>query len=172
MVIEVGSSNSGIPSTPEQSDLNEMYNTQMGKSYTSDNEEEDKWDNMTKACWVGYEQRGMKEKDGRMVPNCVPVNKSEGIDKREFSTSTRERMAEAGTAMPDGSFPIANRTDLQNAIQSVGRAKDYNAAKQHIIRRARALNAMDMLPEDWRNKATKGMTKWSGSIFDLNPFVK
>jgi hypothetical protein len=96
----------------------------------------------------------------------------EDMDKREFSGTTRERMAEAGTAMPDGSFPIANRADLMNAIRSVGRAKNYDAAKQHIIRRARALNAMDMLPEDWKNKATKGMTNWAGSIFDLNPFVK
>lgn len=96
----------------------------------------------------------------------------EETNKREFSSATRERMAEAGTAMPDGSFPIANRADLQNAIQAVGRARDYTAARAHIIRRARALNAMEMLPEDWRNKATKGMTEWSGSIFDLNPFVK
>jgi hypothetical protein len=51
------------------------------KSYHSDNEDEDKWDNLTKACWVGYEQRGMKEKDGRMVPNCVPVGKSKDMDK-------------------------------------------------------------------------------------------
>lgn len=56
-------------------------NVGMDKSYHSDNEDEDKWDNMTKACWVGYEQRGMKEKDGRMVPNCVPINKSNEIDK-------------------------------------------------------------------------------------------
>ena len=96
----------------------------------------------------------------------------EDMDKREFSGAARERMAEAGTAMPDGSFPIASRSDLMNAIRSVGRAKNYDAAKQHIIRRARALNAMDILPEDWRNKATKGMGEWSGSIFDLNPFVK
>ena len=99
-----------------------------------------------------------------------------GIDmdteKRDYSTAARERMAGAGTAMPDGSFPIGNRADLMNAIRSVGRAKDYGAARAHIIRRARALNAMDMLPEDWRNKATKGMGDWSGSIFDLNPFVK
>jgi hypothetical protein len=367
----------------------------MNKSYYSDNEEMDKWDNMTKACWVGYEQQGMKEKDGRMVPNCVPVGKtynmddeiekaksvsvgdhvtfavpkppdktesahgvveriersgtvklpgtnesveassdnpvavirvyatneggtrtrtdrrvvkpfsslrisSEPIDnekmydrdeemekvssarlqeladtynkgkegdnritvgalrqvynrgigayrtnpssvrgsvssaeqwamgrvnafmaglrgkfprkpfdldlfpkghsrstkksifegfgqeingpatltevfkmeKREFSEESRERMADAGTAMPDGSFPIGNRADLMNAIRAVGRAKDYNKAKMHIIDRARALNATDMLPEDWRNNATKGMGQWSGSIFDLNPFVK
>ena len=45
------------------------------EDYESDNEEEDKWDNLTKACWSGYTQRGMKEKNGRMVPNCVPVEK-------------------------------------------------------------------------------------------------
>ena len=46
-----------------------------GEDYESDDEEEDKWDNLTKACWTGYTQRGMKEKNGRMVPNCVPVEK-------------------------------------------------------------------------------------------------
>jgi hypothetical protein len=90
--------------------------------------------------------------------------------KRDYSTSSRERMAESGSAMSDGSFPIANATDLRNAIQSVGRAKDYDAAKQHIIRRARALGLVDMLPEDWKKGVRK--TNWGGSIFDLNPFVK
>jgi hypothetical protein len=75
MVMEIGSNGTGISSAPEQSDMQNMYDVQIGKSYNSDNEEEDKWDNMTKACWVGYEQRGMKEKGGRMVPNCVPVSK-------------------------------------------------------------------------------------------------
>jgi hypothetical protein len=211
------------------------------KSYYSDDEEMDKWDNMTKACWVGYEQQGMKEKDGRMVPNCVPVGKTynmddeiekakpnyedmieprrggstpsnprlyevvvreakdkfdvypsavangwvvqeykrrggtykgEDMDKRDYSMDARRDMAASGMAMSDGSFPIANGGDLQNAIQSVGRASNYAAAKEHIVRRARALGMIDMLPEDWRNNATKGMGNWSGSIFDLNPFVK
>jgi len=93
-------------------------------------------------------------------------------EKRERSMETRERMAEAGTAMSDGSFPIANRADLMNAIRSVGRAKDYNKAKAHIIGRARALSAMDMLPDDWKGTARKGMTGWDGSVFDLNPFKK
>jgi hypothetical protein len=43
--------------------------------YKSDNEDEDKWDNQMQKCWTGYTQRGMKEKGGRMVPNCVPVEK-------------------------------------------------------------------------------------------------
>ena len=47
----------------------------ISKTYESDNEDEDKWNNIQKACWEGYTQRGMKEKGGRMVPNCVPVKK-------------------------------------------------------------------------------------------------
>lgn len=72
------------------------------------------------------------------------------LQKRDYSTAARRRMAESGQAMPDGSFPIANRTDLRNAIQSVGRASNYEAARRHIISRARALGAEDMLPEDWK----------------------
>jgi hypothetical protein len=48
----------------------------MSKSYDSDDEDDDKWDNMQKACWTGYRQVGMKTKNGRRVPNCVPIKKS------------------------------------------------------------------------------------------------
>lgn len=56
----------------------------VSKSYDSDNEDEDKWDNIEKACWSGYKQEGMKEKNGRMVPNCVPVKK---MEKSSFFSS-------------------------------------------------------------------------------------
>ena len=54
-----------------------MYDSSIGKSedYYSDDEDMDKWSNIEKKCWVGYTQRGMKDKGGRMVPNCVPVGK-------------------------------------------------------------------------------------------------
>ena len=60
------------------------------EDYESDNEDEDKWSNMEKSCWSGYTQRGMKEKNGRMVPNCVPVEKSYNEDeepKKEMKKS-------------------------------------------------------------------------------------
>ena len=56
---------------------------EMSKSYDSDNEEEDKWDNIEKACWTGYKQEGMKDKNGRMVPNCVPIEKSYDEEDKE-----------------------------------------------------------------------------------------
>ena len=83
------------------------------------------------------------------------------VEKRDYSADARRRMAQSGEAMPDGSFPIANRVDLRNAIQSVGRASNYEAARRHIISRARALGAEDMLPEDWRG-SQKSM--WSSAL--------
>jgi len=77
LVVEMGSTDSGIPEMDSEM-MMAMYDAQIGKSdnsYYSDDEEMDKWDNVAKACWVGYEQRGMKDKGGRMVPNCVPVGK-------------------------------------------------------------------------------------------------
>ena len=32
----------------------------------------------TKPCWSGYEQIGMKKKNGKEVPNCVPINENMG----------------------------------------------------------------------------------------------
>ena len=54
----------------------ELTDEEISKGYESDNEQEDNWDNLEKACWRGYKQVGMKDKGGRKVPNCVPVKKS------------------------------------------------------------------------------------------------
>jgi hypothetical protein len=67
----------------------------------------------------------------------------------DFNDVQRRSMAKTGLALPDGSFPIRNKTDLGNAIRAIGRAKDRDRAKKHIIKRARSLGAMSMLPESW-----------------------
>jgi hypothetical protein len=67
----------------------------------------------------------------------------------DLDTEERRKLADQGKALPDGSFPIRNRDDLQDAIQSYGRAKDKAEAKRWIKRRARELNAERELPEDW-----------------------
>ena len=38
-------------------------------------------------CWDGYVQRGMKEQNGKMVPNCVPVTKSDDKVVEEKTTA-------------------------------------------------------------------------------------
>lgn len=71
----------------------------------------------------------------------------EVITKREFSGEQRASAAESGAAMPDGSYPIETLEDLKNAISAFGRAKDQAAVARHIKRRARALDATNLLPD-------------------------
>ncbi len=71
------------------------------------------------------------------------------------SPKTRARAADRGEAMEDGSFPIRDAADLRRAISAFGRAKDKARAKRHIVKRARALDKIDLLPESWRAMASR-----------------
>lgn len=68
----------------------------------------------------------------------------------EFSTKQRKALTEKKQAMPDGSYPIRNISDLKNAIASYGRAKNPEAVKRWIKKRAKALGAESLLPESWK----------------------
>jgi len=85
------------------------------------------------------------------------------LEKRAFSKTEREHAAISGQALPSGAFPIKNIQDLKNAIQSFGRAKDKDAAKAHIIARAKALGQTNLIPDNW--KGTEAET----SKADHNP---
>ena len=47
-------------------------------------------------CWKGYKQIGMKEKDGKQVPNCVPINEGEddSIDEYDVDENNPEEIKE------------------------------------------------------------------------------
>ena len=83
--------------------------------------------------------------------------------KREFNQNERERLASSGAALSDGSYPIVNRGDLENAIQAYGRASNKGEVKEHIMRRARALGLEELLPEAWTNPSVT-KTIWNGSV--------
>lgn len=73
-----------------------------------------------------------------------------GEERAKYDAAARQTMAKNGQAMPDGSYPIADKQDLQNAIHAVGRGNAPHATiRAHIIKRAKALGATNMLPPDW-----------------------
>lgn len=80
-----------------------------------------------------------------------------------LDAKSRQKAADKGTARPDGSFPIRNRDELSKAVHALGRAQDKDATKRHIIKRARALNAVSALPEDW------GITADAATHHSANP---
>lgn len=87
----------------------------------------------------------------------------EEVQKRDYSTQQRNRMAHSGEAMSDGSYPIATEQDLRNAIQAFGRSGNPEATKRHIIRRARAMGMINLLPEGWNVKKAE-FGPWGGSF--------
>jgi hypothetical protein len=74
--------------------------------------------------------------------------------KRSYSDIQKKEMAEAGEAMDDGNFPIANETDLRNAIMAWERSKS-DVAKMHIMKRAMALGLENIIPDGWVDEETK-----------------
>lgn len=69
----------------------------------------------------------------------------------KYTADQKKQMAKAGKAMgSDGSFPIADVEDLQNAIRAAGHGSgDHNAIRRHIMRNAALLKKQDMIPKDW-----------------------
>jgi hypothetical protein len=81
----------------------------------SDHDEE-----LEDACWEGYEAQGMKEKDGKMVPNCVPVKKA-GEDGNYMTVQYLQAMKDhasmllkkvtADTPLPDWVIAKVNKAN-------------------------------------------------------------
>lgn len=71
----------------------------------------------------------------------------EALVARDFSAGQRQNLAKTGAAMPNGKFPIENKSDLHNAIVRLHQAKgDKAAVRAHIMARAKALKVSpDML---------------------------
>jgi DNA-binding ferritin-like protein len=72
---------------------------------------------------------------------------------KNFSPEERDELAKKGWALKDGSYPIRNVQDLKNAIKSYGRSplKGRMDVRRHIIKRAKALDARDLIPKQWGN---------------------
>lgn len=74
------------------------------------------------------------------------------IERREFDAAKRKQMAEAGTAMSDGSFPIAACEDVTFALRSLGRtAKPRAGVVSHILKQGKALGCKT--PPSLKSKA-------------------
>jgi HK97 family phage prohead protease len=95
-------------------------------------------------------------------------------EKREFSEKERDAAAQSGAALPDGSFPIKSKKDLENAIQAHDRAKNKARAKRHIVRRANALGLTEHLPEGWAGAKGKSdkLAKGAANLYMVGRMIE
>ncbi len=104
----------------------------------------------TKCPGCGYE--AMDDADGDADEDTMSVNAyGEPAELfKAYDTQARQDLAKKGEAMPDGSYPIANGADLENAIHAIGRGGASHAQiRNFVIKRAKALGLSDKLPPDW-----------------------
>ena len=108
------------------------------------------------ACCAADEEDEPNEGDEGDQPDMamsMMIEDNPSIEQlRNFNTKAREKAAKSGAAMPDGSFPIMNGKDLENALHLYGHSKDPAAAKAHIRKRAKDLGLTDKLPEDFESE--------------------
>jgi hypothetical protein len=115
-------------------------------------------------CWDGYVQRGMKPgKNGKMVPNCVPVEKADKPNYEEMISPRR-----------GGSEPSNAKLYAQIIREAKDKFDVYPSAVanswvvQEYKRRGGTYKSYHK--EEKEKKVSKGL--WGGSLFDLKGFQK
>ena len=91
-----------------------------------------------------------------------------------FSAGTRREMAAAGTALPDGRFPVTDQADLEAgllALEKAAGSTDADAIRAHLVARATALELTDVLPDGWAPAATH-LEKGLGSVSRLASLIE
>lgn len=78
----------------------------------------------------------------------------------------RRKMAAAGVAMADGSFPIPDASHLDSAIKLAGNASNPTAAREHIKRRAAALGLSAKIPDSWNGGSDGDASKSATAATD------
>jgi hypothetical protein len=95
---------------------------------------------LLEACWDGYQQRGMKKKGDRMVPNCVKMSEQEL--EEDLKKWFREKWVRFG---PDGKI----RGECGGRDSGEGKPKCLPASKAHALgKKGRSSSAAKKRRED------------------------
>ena len=78
-------------------------------------------------CWDGYEMVGMKKKNGKEVPNCVPKSEATDSEEQEFHTKLDKLVHNTLTALKDKEHPAHGK-----AKSLVQRLKDKFSKKESV----------------------------------------
>lgn len=118
-------------------------------------------------CFIGREQNQQLGDDNADVPMLMFGTGDPDLTKAKYSAEQKRQMMKDGKAIPnakgDPSFPIADGEDLQNAIDSVGRAGgDHAAVRKHIISAAKRLGMSNKIPDNWTSSGSNTGSKSVG----------
>lgn len=138
-------------------------------------------------CWDGYKQVGMKKgKDGKMVPNCVPVDASDDSDDSEFAAKKKRTISQTpapkkdrikgSSKNPKGSASGSRKVNFSGAVEKSLK----NKVEQHNEKAKKGRRAsLGMLKAVYRRGAgaysgshRPGMTRNQWAMGRVNAFLK
>ncbi len=101
----------------EIDELEKYYTAAKYEELRKDFSEEDYFD-LDGACWPGYEAIGMKDKNGKKVPNCVPIENAEFVDEdqKDIQALILTMMEEFGETVDyeNAVYVDTAKTDFEN----------------------------------------------------------
>jgi hypothetical protein len=98
-----------------------------------------------KADWAKPEEQAAVDELAKLMQGGVSATELLELAKRAAADKDL-----AIAALPDGTFKIVEKAHLGAALRALVLAKDFTAAKAHIVKRAEALGAADLIPTAWK----------------------
>ena len=136
-----GTSHKGLPKKVEQQ-MREMVREIMRERVISELNEEN-------PCWNGYEQIGMKMKDGKEVPNCVPKNESVNESSIDVDVYRKKQAFVIGPKFAE----VASDKD----VELMARLKRANS--EHAWQLKQNISSMDHLYKKYKIQSSKVVEK-------------
>jgi hypothetical protein len=100
---------------------------------------------MNESCWKGYKQNGMKDKNGKQVPNCVPIKESEEV-KEKWSKKYKDSI---DCDNPKG---FSQKAHCQGKVKKV-ETKEATGSSSSGSYESPAAWAKSTKKKDWRGKS-------------------
>lgn len=112
-------------------------------------------ESLKKSCWKGYEAIGTKKKDGREVPNCVPVKEDwQKVNKADKTDGMSQKAVNAYRRENPGSKLKTAVTEKNPSGKRASRRKSF-CARMGGMKRAHASAETKRDPDSPINKALR-----------------
>jgi len=111
---------------------------------------------LSDACWKGYKQVGMKDKNGKQVPNCVPEAYDIGHDYAKHTASITPGQDGFDPNYQGGNYKPSNTKDNNKQIVTRPETTNIDVEKKDIEEWAISDSTIDKYKvryrEEWRSK--------------------
>lgn len=124
-------------------------------------------------CWEGYEQIGMKEKDGKQVPNCVPKSDETSLNTNDKPDDINSLSTKSQGYMEEGLEPVLGNLPIEAIATMVW--QNINPAVKDVIKNKISGESWDEAMkelEQARKDKQEMIEEWKESGMSFTDWIK